>query len=191
MLFTSSAVVPEETSGLTTAPGCCWIPVKRALEWLITSLCALEREEVLLARVQTLGGIPAEWCRVLSHVHFTSCVQMIYSWREMWRYRNRAWGGVGDGVSAGTPPWVWDQVRVCQSVQQSIDIFLQRNLRDEAELTSLFFSSLCFSDEFFCSSHRLSLLLHGLFVPVSSSSVSLWVLGFLSVLFSCVYITEC
>lgn len=57
-----------------------------------------------LAAIHTLVGVPGGSLRVLSHVHFASCVQMIYGNGEggdVWRYRNRAWGGGEDGVSVG------------------------------------------------------------------------------------------
>lgn len=95
------------------------------------------REDVALALIQTLVGVPRQLCRVLSHVHFTSCVRMIYSGRIMWRYRNRAWGGVGDGVSAGPgahrgpQTWVWGRLRIRPSVSQSINKLPPEELREE------------------------------------------------------------
>lgn len=100
------------------------------------------REEAALALIQTLVGVPRQLCRVLSHVHFTSCVRMIYSGRIMWRYRNRAWGGVGDGVSAGPGAhrgprrgFEVDSGSVRQSHSRSINS-LQRDLKRRRELAS-------------------------------------------------------
>lgn len=125
------------------------------------------REEAALALIQTLVGVPRQLCRVLSHVHFTSCVRMIYSGRIMWRYRNRAWGGVGDGVSAGPGAhrgprrgFEVDSGSVRQSHSRSINS-LQRNLKRRRELASsplLLFVSL----HLFVSTLFVRLLLSGL-----------------------------
>lgn len=128
------------------------------------------REEAALALIQTLVGVPRQLCRVLSHVHFTSCVRMIYSGRIMWRYRNRAWGGVGDGVSAGPGAhrgprrgFEVDSGSVRQSHSRSINS-LQRNLKRRRELSSsppLLSPSLCLST-FVCFNFSVRLLLSGL-----------------------------
>lgn len=133
------------------------------------------REEAALALIQTLVGVPRQLCRVLSHVHFTSCVRMIYSGRIMWRYRNRAWGGVGDGVSAGPGAhrgprrgFEVDSGSVRQSHSRSINS-LQRNLKRRRELSS---SPLSFSlslyiclFQLFCPSSSLGFMFESLLQP--------------------------
>lgn len=136
------------------------------------------REEAALALIQTLVGVPRQLCRVLSHVHFTSCVRMIYSGRIMWRYRNRAWGGVGDGVSAGPGAhrgprrgFEVDSGSVRQSHSRSINS-LQRNLKRRRELASsppLLSPSLCLSTfvcfNFVCPSSSLGFMFESLLQP--------------------------
>lgn len=64
----------------------------------------------------------------------------------MWRYRNRAWGGVGDGVSAvrgahcGRKPWVWDQ----RWIWLSVPLWINSHSRETCE-NSLHSSYLCSS----------------------------------------------
>lgn len=83
------------------------IPVKRVLEWLVTSLRALGREEAALPLIPTLTDIPQEYSEERE-------VVFIF----MWRHRIRAWGCVGpkvdqyyhsretDEITGGSALWI-------------------------------------------------------------------------------------